>query len=158
MGGTEPSLNELKVLTQLNLWPVRAAALCCCGDDHICNPWSENLILVISDSSFFLSFFQRGDLVKQEDNAGNNLYHEGFFWKCIFEDNMGDHNLIWKLWFSKFGDTFFSLCFPLISNQEYNYFKVFFWLYYIYCYYFIKSSFVSCHLLLTGAILYMDGK
>ncbi|XP_037646386.1 transmembrane protein 182 [Sebastes umbrosus] len=28
------------------------------------------------------------------------LYHEGFFWRCSFGGNVGDDDLMWKLWFT----------------------------------------------------------
>ncbi|XP_026151276.1 transmembrane protein 182 [Mastacembelus armatus] len=41
-----------------------------------------------------------GDVVVQEHSSNTTLYHEGFFWRCFFRDNMGDDNLLWKLWFT----------------------------------------------------------
>uniref|UniRef100_A0A8C3ALF9 Transmembrane protein 182 n=1 Tax=Cyclopterus lumpus TaxID=8103 RepID=A0A8C3ALF9_CYCLU len=32
--------------------------------------------------------------------SGVTLYHEGFFWRCSFGGNVGDDNLMWKLWFT----------------------------------------------------------
>uniref|UniRef100_A0A8C3AJE0 Transmembrane protein 182 n=2 Tax=Cyclopterus lumpus TaxID=8103 RepID=A0A8C3AJE0_CYCLU len=42
----------------------------------------------------------RGDVVMQEGTSGVTLYHEGFFWRCSFGGNVGDDNLMWKLWFT----------------------------------------------------------
>lgn len=44
---------------------------------------------------------ERGDVVVvQKDSDDSVLYHEGFFWRCSFGANMGDENLLWKLWFT----------------------------------------------------------
>ncbi|AWP13327.1 putative transmembrane protein 182 [Scophthalmus maximus] len=41
-----------------------------------------------------------GDVVMQENYSDVTLYHEGFFWKCAFDGDMGDDDLLWKLWFT----------------------------------------------------------
>ncbi|XP_040004664.1 transmembrane protein 182 [Xiphias gladius] len=41
-----------------------------------------------------------GNVVLEDDSSEVILSHEGFFWRCSFGSNMGDDNLIWKLWFT----------------------------------------------------------
>ncbi|XP_056287790.1 transmembrane protein 182 isoform X3 [Pseudoliparis swirei] len=43
---------------------------------------------------------QRGDVVMEDGASDVTLYHEGFFWRCSFGGNVGDDNLLWKLWFT----------------------------------------------------------
>ncbi|KAL7385414.1 hypothetical protein ABVT39_021559 [Epinephelus coioides] len=43
---------------------------------------------------------EHGDVVVQQDTRDITLYHEGFFWRCSFGGNMGDEDLMWKLWFT----------------------------------------------------------
>ncbi|XP_029968516.1 transmembrane protein 182 [Salarias fasciatus] len=42
---------------------------------------------------------ERGDGL-EEAGGGVTLYHEGFFWRCSFEGDTADENLLWKLWFT----------------------------------------------------------
>lgn len=63
-----------------------------------------------------------GDVVVDGENE--ILYHEGFFWRCSFERNMVDDNLLWKLWFTNQPDS--KVCMPSylfpfpVSHQTHN--------------------------------------
>ncbi|XP_041857923.1 transmembrane protein 182 [Melanotaenia boesemani] len=68
---------------------------------------------------------ERGDLVVgQEADSDITLYHEGFFWRCSFGGNMGDDNLLWKLWFTNQPHS--KICMPSylfpfpVSHQTHN--------------------------------------
>lgn len=121
--GTNSNLHEVRgAYSAQPLTCDLAAALCHCGNTPYPTPASRHLetalrlellkpnsadffkdgiYLVLSHYSFFNSFFKRGDVVVQEDTGDITLYHEGFFWRCSFGGNVGDDNLLWKLWFSK---------------------------------------------------------
>ncbi|XP_038575638.1 transmembrane protein 182 [Micropterus salmoides] len=67
---------------------------------------------------------ERGDVVMQDGTGKITLYHEGFFWRCKFGGDLGDDNLLWKLWFtnqphSKVCTPAYLFPFP-VSHQTHN--------------------------------------
>ncbi|KAM9709223.1 transmembrane protein 182 [Menidia menidia] len=67
---------------------------------------------------------EHGDVVVQENGSVVTLYHEGFFWRCYFGGNIGDENLLWKLWFTNQPNS--KICMPAylfpfpVSHQTHN--------------------------------------
>ncbi|KAG8000554.1 hypothetical protein GBF38_016959 [Nibea albiflora] len=67
---------------------------------------------------------ERGDVVVQDSPSDITLYHEGFFWRCSFRGDVGDDNLLWKLWFTNQPHSkvcMHSYLFPFpVSHQTHN--------------------------------------
>ncbi|XP_069747202.1 transmembrane protein 182 isoform X2 [Narcine bancroftii] len=66
---------------------------------------------------------QKGDTIFSPHKTGATLHHEGFFWRCWFNEAVPDDN-IWKFWFtnqppSKFCMHSYLLPFPL-TTEAYN--------------------------------------
>lgn len=65
---------------------------------------------------------ERGDIIVSPHKAGATYHHEGFFWRCWFNEAVMDDN-IWKFWFtnqppSKFCMHAYLLPFPLTTEAH----------------------------------------